>query len=115
MSRSGREGPRPVNDALAVVARDLGLPDPAVIGALLAGWDAIVGEHLALHAHPRSVLRGVMTVAVDDPTWVTPLRYLDEALLERCAALLGEGAVTSVRVVVEGPGAGRERAPRGPT
>lgn len=100
MSRRSRDDPEPIGEALAAVARDLGLADPKVLGALHARWAELVGEQLALHARPSSLLDGVLVVEVDDPAWATQLRYLGETLKERAATLLGEGSVRSVRVVV---------------
>ena len=101
MSRRRSDDPEPVGEALAAVARDLGLPDPKVLRALHARWTELVGEQLANHARPLSLLDGVLTIEVEDPAWATPLRYLSETLKERSEVLLGEGSVRSVRVVVE--------------
>jgi len=51
-----------------------------------------------------SVRDGVLTVAVDDPIWATQLRYLETAVVERAAALLGTGSVSELRVRVDGSG-----------
>lgn len=100
MSRRRSDDPRPVGDSLAAVARDLGLPDPKVLGALHARWQDLVGEQLAKHARPLSLLQGVLTIEVDDAAWATQIRYLSETLKERSAGLLGMQGVQSVRVVV---------------
>ncbi len=105
MRPRGRDDPRSVRDSLAAVARDLGMPDPDVLGALHARWSDIAGEQLSMHARPRSLLDGVLTVAVDDPAWATQIRYLEDELRARASELLGDGLVRSVRVVVERPGA----------
>lgn len=101
MSRRGSDDPTPVGDALAAVARDLGLPDPEVLGRLHSRWVDLVGSSLAAHARPLSLRDGVLTIEVEDPAWATQIRYLESTLKERSEALLGEGSVQSVRVVVK--------------
>ncbi len=59
-----------------------------------------MGADVAAHARLVSVRDGVLTVAVDDPIWATQLRYLETAVVERAAALLGPSSVTSLRVRV---------------
>ncbi len=106
MSRGRRDDPQPVGEALAALARDLGIADPKVLGALHTRWEEVVGDQLASHARPRALLDGVLTIEVEDPAWATQVRYLGDALKERAAAILGEGSVRSVRVVVVGRGGG---------
>lgn len=100
MRRRRSDDPESVGESLAAVARDLGLPDPKVLGALHARWPELVGDQLAKHARPLSLLDGVLTIEVEDPAWATQIRYLSETLKERSAGLLGSGSVQSVRVVV---------------
>ena len=104
MSPRPRDDPRSVRDSLAAVARDLGMPEPAVLGALHERWSEIAGEQMSRHARPRSLLDGVLTVAVEDPAWATQIRYLEDELRARSSEMLGEGLVKTVRVVVERPG-----------
>ncbi|MCZ7535598.1 MAG: DUF721 domain-containing protein [Acidimicrobiia bacterium] len=109
MNGRRRDEPRPLGDALAAVARDLGVGDPRVLGALHSRWADLVGDQLASHARPRSLLDGVLTIEVHDPAWATQVRYLGETLRERAVDILGEGSVRSVRVVVARRGATTEQ------
>jgi len=110
--RSGGDEPTSIGDALAAVGRDLGMPATGAVTALARRWPEVVGEEVAEHATPSSVRDGVLTVIVDGPIWATQLRYLEAAILERAAAVTGDGVVTSVRVRVAGPETSRG-APRG--
>jgi predicted nucleic acid-binding Zn ribbon protein len=106
--RTGGEEPTSLGDALAALGRQLGLPAADAVTALAKRWPEVVGEDVAEHAHASSIRDGVLTVVVDGPIWATQLRYLEAVILERAAAVTGDGVVTSVRVRVAGP----EKPPR---
>ena len=97
--------PVELRDAVAAVGRDLGIPAPDALLALTNAWPEIVGEALVAHAEVRSIRDGVCTIAVDGPGWATHLRYAERQLVERAERCCGPGVVTSIRVVVPGPGA----------
>jgi len=93
----------PLSEALAAVGAELGLPAGNAHADLEARWTDVVGGDVAAHAYLVSVRDGVITIAVDSPIWATGLRYLETALVERAAAIVGPGVVTSVRVRVGSP------------
>jgi predicted nucleic acid-binding Zn ribbon protein len=101
---SARRGgdPQSLRDALAGVGRDLGLPDPERLTALLDAWPDIVGQALAPHAHVRSLRDGVLLVTVDAPAFATEVKYLEAHVRDAAKALVGAGVVRSLRVVVQG-------------
>ncbi|MGQ0825174.1 MAG: DciA family protein [Actinomycetota bacterium] len=94
--------PVSLRDALAVVGREFGLPDSDTMASVQAVWIEVVGAALAAHAIVRSVRDGVCTVAVDGPSWATPLRYLEPEVVAAAGRRLGPGIVTSVRVQIGG-------------
>jgi predicted nucleic acid-binding Zn ribbon protein len=83
--------PRPVGASLDRVAEDLGVARPGAgaqasaqaLRDVFSGWAEVVGDHLARHARPVALRRGVLILAVDNPAWVTELRYLEADLLQR--------------------------------
>jgi len=100
MARYAGDDPVPLSDALAKVGAELGLAPGDAHGTLDARWSEVMGADVAPHARLVSVRDGVLTVAVTDPIWATQLRYLEPAIVTRATALLGPGAVTSMRVRV---------------
>jgi predicted nucleic acid-binding Zn ribbon protein len=100
--------PTSLGDALTAVGAELGLDDPVVAVALTDNWAAVVGDAIAAHSRPRTLRGGELTIAVDESPWATELRYLEQAIRERVAAVTGVDAVRAVRVVVEPP---NERPP----
>jgi len=97
------EDPVPLRDAIAAVSRQLGLPATDVVATIDAQWIEIVGAPIAAHAQVRSVRDGECTIAVDGPAWATQIRYAAGDLVARVNERCGEGSVTSIRVVVNGP------------
>ena len=92
--------PVPLAEALAAVGADLGLADPGVIGVLSERWPEIVGPAIAPNARLRSLRGSTLTIAVETGAWATELRYLETQMLARIAAIVGDDAIDTVRVVV---------------
>jgi predicted nucleic acid-binding Zn ribbon protein len=86
------------------VGRDLGLPDPSELTAVLDAWPELVGADIARHAQVRSLRDGVLLVAVDEPAFATHLRYLETAVREGATRLVGRPVVKSLKVVVKASG-----------
>jgi predicted nucleic acid-binding Zn ribbon protein len=76
--------------------------DPRTVGRLEQAWPELVGPAIAEHARIRSLRGGLLTIAVDAAPWATQLRYLEAEIVDRAAELLGGGAVTAARIVVDG-------------
>jgi predicted nucleic acid-binding Zn ribbon protein len=94
----------PVADALADVGAELGLADPGVVGTLAERWTEVVGPAIAPNARLRSLRGATLTIAVESGAWATQLRYLESELLARIAAIVGDDAIDTVRVVVQPTG-----------
>lgn len=95
--------PRPVSASLDAIARKLGAPKAESLAALFERWADVVGDAVAAHTRPRTLKRGVLSVAVDHPAWATELRSLEPQIVAHCARVAGADAVTKidVRVVPE--------------
>ena len=110
--RYAGDEPVPLSDALAAVGAELGLPAGNAHGTLEEHWADVMGDDIAAHAHLVAVRDGVLTVAVDGPIWATQMRYLEAAVVERAATVLGPGVVTAMKVRV-GPTEGAKSPRRG--
>ena len=93
--------PRPVKDSLDRFARQIGASEAAPLAKVFAHWEDVVGESVAAHARPLSLVKGVLRVAVDQPGWATQLRYLAPRLVERIGEVAGPGLVDRLEVRVE--------------
>ena len=92
--------PRPVGESLDVLRAQLGLPADDALARLEARWSEVVGDDVAAHARIARLRDGTLTVAVDSPPWATQLTYLEAVLTERAAAIVGDGVVGAIKVVV---------------
>lgn len=98
-----RRAPRPAGEALRG-ALDLAAPKTR-LAKVQAGWSATVGDRIAAVARPTSERGGEVLVVCSDPVWAQELDLMQEQLLGRLRARLGEEAPKSLRFRVEG---GRE-------
>jgi predicted nucleic acid-binding Zn ribbon protein len=97
-SANQQREPRRIGESLDRVAKRLGAPSSAGLAAVFAGWRDAVGDEVAAHAAPVSLVDGVLVVAVDQPIWRTQLAYLEPELVRRFAAVAGPDVVRAVRV-----------------
>jgi predicted nucleic acid-binding Zn ribbon protein len=62
-------------------------------------WRAVVGEQIAAHAAPTSLNDGVLTVSAESTAWATQLRMVQSQLIAKIAAAVGDGVVTSLKII----------------
>lgn len=98
-----RNGGDPVTFGSAVEAlvSDRGWEREVASGSVLGSWATIVGDEVARHAEPVSLVAGVLTVQAESTAWATQLRLLSAQLMQRLGAAGGPEVVT--RLVVRGP------------
>lgn len=97
---SGGQKPRQISAGLERVVKSLGLPAPNAVQTVFQAWDSVVGPELAQHCRPIGLKQGHLTVKATDQAWATELKWMESALVQRCADELGEGVVTSVGITV---------------
>lgn len=93
------DGPRPVNDALRHVRRELGAPAPGYFEAIRDSWPELVGESLAAHSTPLHLRSGSLRILVDDPAWAGQFRYLTDGLVRALGERVPEAGVLEISVV----------------
>ncbi len=94
--------PAPLGDAVQALARQLGWRQPLSIGGVVGRWREVVGDQIADHCVPETFEDGVLVVRTDSTAWATQIRLLTPQLDRRLAEEVGEGVVTSIKVL--GPG-----------
>jgi predicted nucleic acid-binding Zn ribbon protein len=90
-----RRSPRPAASAFQAALRQVA-PKTA-LAAAQAAWASAVGEQLAAVAKPVSERAGTLTVECAEAVWVQELDLMQETLLERLKAELGEQAPEALR------------------
>jgi len=60
-------------------------------------WDDIVGERTARHTKPARIGNGTLFVEVDDPLWLTQLRYMKIDILEKIEKKVKKGILKDLK------------------
>ncbi|WP_454787456.1 DUF721 family protein [Mycolicibacterium lutetiense] len=68
-------------------------------GSVFGRWRTVVGDQIADHADPTGLNEGVLTVSAESTAWATQLRMVQSQLLAKIAAAVGDGVVTSLKIV----------------
>lgn len=104
--RRSWSGPGPdVRDpqAFGAATRDLaqsrGWSKQVAEGSVLGQWTIVVGADIADHATPTGLRDGVLTIAAESTAWATQLRMMQSQILAKIAAAVGDGVVTSVKIL----------------
>jgi predicted nucleic acid-binding Zn ribbon protein len=92
---SRRRAPRPAADAFKAALQRVAPQTP--LAAVQAAWPAAVGEQLAAVATPVSERAGTLTIECAEAVWVQELDLMQETLLERLRAELGDQAPRALR------------------
>ena len=95
---SGRD-PKGLGDVVDALASQLGWTPQLAQSDLLEGWRELAGEETAKHAIPDAITDGVLVVRCESTAWATQLRMVQAQLLAKIAAAVGDGVVTSLRIV----------------
>lgn len=96
---SRRRAPRPAATAFQA-ALQRAAPKTS-LAAVQTTWTAAVGEQLAAVAMPVSERDGTLTIECTDAVWAQELDLMQETLLERLRAEVGERAPQALRFRVK--------------
>lgn len=94
-----RRAPRPAGEAFRV-ARERVAPKTG-LGSVQAVWAEALGEGIAAVATPVSERAGTLTVDCQNAMWAQELDLMQEQLLERLRAVLGERTPQALKFRVE--------------
>ncbi len=91
--------PQVLGSATWDLARVRGWSTRVAEGSVFGQWPTVVGEQIAAHASPASLRDGILTIEAESTAWATQLRMVQAQVLAKIAAAVGDGVVTSVRIV----------------
>lgn len=95
--------PQTLGSVTSDLARSRGWSSKVAEGSVFGMWPTVVGEQIAEHASPSALNEGVLTIEAESTAWATQLRLVQAQVLAKIAAAVGDGVVTSLRIV--GPAA----------
>ncbi|MGV0810638.1 DUF721 family protein [Mycolicibacterium boenickei] len=91
--------PQPLGAATQDLAKVRGWSSRVAEGSVFGRWRTVVGDQIADHANPTGLNEGVLTVSAESTAWATQLRMVQAQLLAKIAAAVGDGVVTSLKIV----------------
>ena len=95
---SGRD-PEGLGNVFNRLLSERGWNSPVAVGSVLARWDELVGQEIALHCRPESFDGNTVLVRCDSTAWSTQLRLISPMLILKFDAELGSGVVTRISVL----------------
>ncbi|HEY3275270.1 MAG TPA: DUF721 domain-containing protein [Syntrophorhabdaceae bacterium] len=60
-------------------------------------WEELVGNRIARHARPVRIDGRALLVEVDDPLWLTQLKYMKHDILGKIDITIRKGVLTEMR------------------
>jgi len=60
-------------------------------------WEQIAGEGLANHARPVRIDDRILYVEVDDPVWLSQVRYMKLDIMEKIGVTIKKGIFKDIR------------------
>jgi predicted nucleic acid-binding Zn ribbon protein len=91
--------PQALGAATQDLAKTRGWSPRVAEGTVFGQWQTVVGEQIAEHAVPTALREGVLSVSAESTAWATQLRMVQAQLLAKIAAAVGDGVVTSLKIV----------------
>ncbi|KWX23523.1 hypothetical protein AFM11_14745 [Mycolicibacterium wolinskyi] len=91
--------PQLLGAATQDLAKSRGWSSRVAEGSVFGRWRSVVGDQIAEHANPTALHEGVLTVSAESTAWATQLRMVQAQLLAKIAAAVGDGVVTSLKIV----------------
>lgn len=95
---TGRD-PEGLGNVFNRLLSERGWKSPVAVGSVLARWEELVGQEIALHCRPESFDGNTVLVRCDSTAWATQLRLISPMLIQRFDAELGSGVVTRISVL----------------
>ncbi|MUL75942.1 DUF721 family protein [Mycobacterium sp. CBMA226] len=94
-----RRDPQLLGSATMDLARSRGWSGRMAEGSVFGQWSTVVGDQIAEHASPTSLREGILTVTAESTAWATQLRMVQSQILAKIAAAVGDGVVTTLKIV----------------
>lgn len=86
-----------IKQALENVLKEYEITGDMEVYKIFHLWDGIVGDKTARHTKPVRVNDAVLFVEVDDPLWLTQLRYMKTDIMEKIDARVRKGVLKDLR------------------
>ena len=98
-SRGHLEDPQTLSDVLKDVINKRDWSQGVAEGTLFSDWQRIVGEDVASHATPITIVDGKLTIQTSSTAWATQLRLIHDQLLKQISST-APGALVEELIII---------------
>lgn len=91
--------PQPLENTLGRLVADHGWELDLRVQGVFGRWPELVGDEVAQHCTPESLVDGKLVVRTDSTAWATQLRLLAPTVVRRLNEELGHGTVTVIDIL----------------
>lgn len=96
--REGTGDPELLGGIISGLVEDRGWDSGLAEGNLFAHWASIVGEEIATHAEPISLLDGKLLIQTSSTAWATQLTLVQSEIMEKIRASAPGALVESLSI-----------------
>jgi len=64
---------------------------------IFSAWNDIVGERMAAHTRPANVTNKILFIEVDDPLWLSQVKYMKQDIIEKIEKQIKPGLFKDIR------------------
>jgi hypothetical protein len=86
-----------IDNILPVTIKKMGIFKPYTVNSVIAHWQEIVGEEIALHTYPQEIQRFTIFVSVDNSVWCHHLSMMKKNIIDKINSFAGEKLVRDIR------------------
>ena len=95
--KAQRRGDRPIADVLPNVLGRIRIDQRQAESQIIEVWKRTIDPTIVAHAHPVSLAKGTLFVAVDTSAWLSEIvRYRSREILERMQLAAGKDVVRKI-------------------
>ena len=86
-----------IKKALENVLKEYDIKEDVDVYKIFHLWDRIVGDKTARHTKPARIGKNILFVEVDDPLWLTQLRYMRDDIMDKIESNVKRGVLKDVK------------------
>ena len=64
---------------------------------IFSSWPEIAGDRMAAHTRPTNIHNKILFIEVDDPIWLTQLKYMKQAIIDKIETQIKPGVFKDIR------------------
>jgi predicted nucleic acid-binding Zn ribbon protein len=86
----------PLKSTLGRILRNHNIKDLEEV-KIFSAWNDIAGERMAMHTRPTNISNRILFIEVDDPLWLSQLKYMKLDIIEKLDTKIKPGLFKDIR------------------